>query len=214
MKIIGKTMLPLVAFIIHACIVKTHKENADNGKNANFSKETPQETIIGKSHFVDYLKYFKYKNKSDFKISYDLLETDSLISLKTNDLGVFLKNKDIRQYNDSLLYKHYYYSYQNKTDRFESLTLVLNTEYRWDLFLLTYDLKGNFIDKIALSSFGGDGNFSFSSYGKFINDSTYYKTIINEQYLEDENGEDQIKIDSIQEQYLLKNNGEISKIDY
>lgn len=215
MKTLFKFIFFLAIYFIHSCNEKTDKNVSSIEKLEKTKRELNEikvDSIKKTSSFTHYLNKFKYKGKKEFKISYESFKQDSLVSLKTKDLSNFLKENDIKKYNDSLLYEHYYYSYQPINKNFESLSLILNTEYRWDLYLLTYNFKGNQIDKFPLSSFGGDGDFSFYSYGNFINDSIYVKTYVEKEYKDDENGNEKIKIDSTTTKYLLKYNGEIEEV--
>jgi len=191
-----------------SCKTKPSK-NKDSVNELENNYTTIDTSKIPASSFISYLKEFKYKNQKEFKIAYDSFKKESLNSLKVKDLRTFLNKEDVRKYNDSLLYEHYYYSYQSINKNYEALSLILNTEYKWDLYLITYDFSGNPIDKFSLSSFGGDGDFSFYSYGYFLNDSIYEKTFIEKSFIEDEFGNEQVKMDSILTKHLLKFDGKI-----
>jgi hypothetical protein len=52
---------------------------------------------------------------------------------------------------------------------------LLNTEYQWDIYYLTYSPTGMLVDKFILAGHGGDGPNENITKGIFVENNTYQK---------------------------------------
>lgn len=58
------------------------------------------------------------------------------------------------------------------------MTVILNTDYLWKLYYIS--IKGSrLIDYFELAGFGGDGLYTYESYGQFMDENTYQRVELN-----------------------------------
>jgi hypothetical protein len=99
------------------------------------------------------------------------------------------------------------YSIQKSKGHQGILIAGMNDAWVDDIIYRSYDKNGKFISELVLYQNGGDGGYYTQGFGKFINDTTYFKYTIECEILDMEKNIE--KCDSVAQKYYIHNNGKI-----
>lgn len=160
-------------------------------------------SLHGGNPFSDIKSKFAVRAASGFSFSFKDIQEMQLVPVDSLHFLWLLQGDSLASYK-SPEYEHYFYSFQDSTEYFYALTLILNTEYQWDIYYLTYDQQGKLIDKFPVAGHGGDGPFENYSHGNFVNDSTYVRTDVAKEYAD--NG---VVTDSTQQTCVVSRRGTV-----
>lgn len=185
--------------------------------------------------FNDLKPNFKFENLKEFNIenfemskfkpldsiAFHRIFTDKTfdhsISSFTDDIFTF--SWDMKHYDYEL---DYYYSWNNRDSNFYEFTVITNNldSYELNLNYLIFNKEEELIDAFIVSSHGGDGLYTVSSSGKFIDRNTYQRWQVEIGDILITEDDEKIKLkknemlyggDSTLFQYTIGKNGKVNK---
>lgn len=83
---------------------------------------------------------------------------------------------------DSLSAHDYYMTWQTDQGHIGFTTIGIYDGWRLNIVYRSYNTDGKFINEFELATEGGDEGYSIKSFGHFVNDSIYHKTVLTDDY--------------------------------
>lgn len=111
---------------------------------------------------------------------------------------------------DSLSAHDYYMTWQTNQGHIGFTTIGIYDGWRLNIAYRSYNAEGKFIDEFELASKGGDEGYSITSFGHFINDSIYAKTVFTDDY--DIDKDEYISRDTTCLEVCIRSNGVIDTL--
>ena len=146
---------------------------------------------------------FRLTDQKKFSFTYSDIEKLKLVKIDSMQLVDLLQGDELLSHNRADV-EHYFYSYQSAKPAYQAVTVLFNIEYNYSIYYLIYSSEGKLISKFEVAREGGD-EVSTSEYGYFANDTTYVKTRVSRQVIEN-NG---TKMDSVQRRIVFNSKGKL-----
>jgi hypothetical protein len=160
----------------------------------------------------DHFKKFKHSNIQNFPKGYftDLNTKRAIYEIHTpiiKDLYLQIFQDTSRV--DTVLSEgtKVLYSIQKLKGYQGILIAGMNDAWVDDIIYRTYDMNGKFISELVLYQNGGDGGYYTQGFGRFVNDTTYFKYTIECEIVDMEKNIE--KCDSVALKYYIHNDGKI-----
>jgi hypothetical protein len=198
--------LIIVLLIALSCKLTTTK---DLSKLDNLNSEENKTT----EQFLN-PELFKYKKLDKFSLEFMSYgeRVKKLNKINENEIEKYFqgstRSKDFAENN------FYFFSNQGKIGDLTLITLI--EEYDMccaDLCLMVYDANNKLINKNLVASVGGDGQWGYDAYGKYLNDSIYILTLVDQETIRDEADYMEYEIDSIITTYKIDSKIKLNEID-
>ena len=212
------TVLFLILIFFVSCKETKTKIPTENTANEKIDKLPEIDTTDNKAVFQiqDFKANFKFGKITSFNRDFVNKEVYSgqnkgFIKIKAKDFQTIFQNSkiDFGMGASGGYYDPIYYSIQN-TKGYQAITVIgIDDDWTNKVCLLTYNLKGMLMGAAYLYEKGGDGGYWTDAWGKFINDSIYYKTSLRCE--PDEKDDNFCYIDSINSIIQIGNNGLVNE---
>lgn len=182
-------------FLFLAILVFSCKRQTANESSLTISDST---RIKNQTEVFFSSDSFKYKQLHEFSLVgwYYGKREKELKKLSVDDVKKFFQGRETEK--NPLENNYYFFSYQGFKGGFELVTLIDEHEQCFaDLCLMVYDKNHKLLNKNVIGGTGGDGNYSYNSWGYFIGDSIYNLTYVGEDVVSETDDYSEYEIDSV-----------------